>query len=323
MKILITGGHGLIGHRAVNLLAQHHDISVLDNHANYGMTSGMELIHVLSERLTLCVPHSYHRIDISDSQEVNTVMAAENPEVILHLASCPRQRVVDADPARASDVMIKGLFNLLTAASAAGCRRFVYVSSSMVYGDFTDAVCETAVCNPLGSYGIMKLTGEWLVKDLARRAGMEYVICRPSAVYGPRDVSDRVLCKFMIAALNQGILSVNGPDDCLDFTYVDDVAQGLSLCVLNAAAANDTFNITRGVGVSLLSAAEKIQEITGQGQIQCTSRDIDFPRRGALDITHAQTVLGYKPQWDLDQGLIELLNWLKSSCHWQRQIQPC
>ena len=106
---------------------------------------------------------------------------------VVHLASFPRQKVVNSNPTLGSRTMSEGLLSLLEA-SQDQVAKFVYVSSSMVYGDFKeeafDGIAESAQCNPIGQYGIMKLAGECLVKDYAARTGMKYTILRPSAVYG-------------------------------------------------------------------------------------------------------------------------------------------
>jgi nucleoside-diphosphate-sugar epimerase len=191
----------------------------------------------------------------------------------------------------------------------------------MVYGNFTDQVSEEDECFPQGQYGIMKLAGEWLVRDYARRCGFEYVIVRPSAVYGPLDVEDRVVAKFMIAAMQNRTLKVNGADETLDFTYVDDAADGIVAAATRIMARNNTYNITKSHSVSLLEAAEMIVKIVGAGNIEVRDRDADFPSRGALNIDRARTILGYNPQVDVEQGFENYFAWLKSSLYWQSQIK--
>jgi len=124
-------------------------------------------------------------------------------------------------------------------------KRFAYASSSMVYGDFTNFVTEDAVCRPQGQYGIMKLAGEWLVKDYSRKSGLEYTIFRPSAVYGPLDVEDRVISKFLLTAMRGGVLKVNGVNETLDFTFVDDAADGIVAATLSDNTVNKTYNIRK------------------------------------------------------------------------------
>jgi nucleoside-diphosphate-sugar epimerase len=271
---------------------------------------------LIGERLKKLAPCAHYHDYIENADRMDAIIAAETPDVIIHCASFPRQKVVNANPALAADVMMRGLINLLESAKKHQVRRFVYMSSSMVYGDFTDQVLEDDECRPQGQYGIMKLAGEWLVKDYARRTGMEYVILRPSAVYGPLDVEDRVVAKFMLTAMRGGVLKVNGEGETLDFTYVDDAADGVVAAATRIMSANRTYNITKSHSVSLLQAAEMIVKIVGKGTIECRDRDADFPSRGALNIDRARTILGFDPKVDVEQGFQKYHEWLSNSVYW-------
>lgn len=317
MNILITGGHGLIGHNVVaRLQGRDESVAVIDTHTTYGIIPPGEIDYLMSERLKKLQPHTHYHQCITDGYEIDTIMEREKPEVIIHCASFPRQKVVNANPSWGAEVMMRGLINLLESAKNHGVRRFVYISSSMVYGDFTDQVREDALCNPQGQYGIMKLAGEWLVKDYARRTGMEYVIIRPSAVYGPLDVEDRVVAKFMLTAMRGGVLRVNGASETLDFTYVDDAADGIVAAALVSDAKNDTYNITKSHSVSLLQAAEMVVGIVGKGSIEVKDKDADFPSRGALNIDKARRVLDYDPKVDVEEGFHAYYNWIDNSVYW-------
>ena len=316
-KFLITGGHGLIGHNVVKRLQDRGDeVVVMDTHTNYGIIPQAELDYLLQQRLAQLQPHVHHHKTITDEFEVDAIVARTKPGTIIHMASFPRQKVVNANPGWGADVMMKGLINLLESAKKHGVERFVYISSSMVYGDFEDQVLEDDDCAPQGQYGIMKLAGEWLVKDYARRTGMEYVIIRPSAVYGPLDVEDRVVAKFMIAAMRGETLKVNGAGETLDFTYVDDAADGIVAAATRIMSRNSTYNITKSHSVSLLEAAEMIVEIVGSGKIEVCDKDADFPSRGALNIDRARTILGYDPKVDVREGFEKYYEWLNDSLYW-------
>jgi UDP-glucose 4-epimerase len=189
----------------------------------------------------------------------------------------------------------------------------------MVYGDFADDVLEDAVCNPIGQYGIMKLAGEWLVKDYQRR-GIDYTIFRPSAVYGPLDVEDRVISKFLLTALRGQTLKVNGPEETLDFTFVDDCADGIVSACITDATRNKTYNITKSHSKTLLAAAELAVKLTGKGSIAVQERDMDFPSRGALNIDAARRDFGFDPKVDIDEGFQVYLDWLRSSSYWKNDI---
>ena len=214
--------------------------------------------------------------------------------------------------------MSEGLLNLLEAAKKHTVGKFVYISSSMVYGDFDNDVTEDAPCHPQGQYGIMKLAGEWLVKDYARRTGMGYMIIRPSAVYGPLDVEDRVISKFILTAMRGGTIKVNGANETLDFTYVDDAADGIVAATLSEHK-NKTYNITKSHSKTLLEAARLAVAIVGQGTIEVRDKDADFPSRGALNINAARQDLGFNPKVDIDEGFQIYYEWLKDSVYWSQK----
>jgi nucleoside-diphosphate-sugar epimerase len=317
MKVLITGGLGLIGHNVAVRLQQRNDtVSIVDNQTTYGIIPREEVDYLIGERLKKLAPCAHYHDYIENADRIDRIVATETPDVIIHCASFPRQKVVNANPAYAADVMMRGLINLLESAKKHQVRRFVYMSSSMVYGDFEDQVLEDDECRPQGQYGIMKLAGEWLVKDYARRTGMEYVILRPSAVYGPLDVEDRVVAKFMLTAMRGGVLRVNGAGETLDFTYVDDAADGVVAAATQIVGANNTYNITKSHSVSLLQAAEMIVKIVGQGTIEVRDKDADFPSRGALNIDRARTILSFDPKVDVEEGFQNYYNWLNNSVYW-------
>jgi nucleoside-diphosphate-sugar epimerase len=316
-KFLVTGGLGLIGHNIVRrLMDRGEETVIMDIRTNYGIIPQAELDYLMAERLKKINNHDVYNTDIARGSTVDFVIEKERPNTIIHCASFPRQKVVNADPAWGADVMMRGLINLLESAKKHGVERFVYISSSMVYGDFEDDVLEDAECHPQGQYGIMKLAGEALVKDYARRTGMEYVIIRPSAVYGPLDVEDRVVAKFMLTAMRGGVLRVNGAGETLDFTYVDDAADGIVAGATRIMARNNTYNITKSHSVSLLEAAERIVALVGRGSIEVMEKDADFPSRGALNIDRARTILGYDPKVDVDQGFQHYHEWLTNSVYW-------
>ena len=165
----------------------------------------------------------------------------------------------------------------------------------------------------------MKLTGEDIVKDYHRRGCFDYAIVRPSAVYGPLDVEDRVVAKFMLQAMRGHVLRVNGASETLDFTYVDDAADGIVAAATRIMAANRTYNITKSHSVSLLEAAEMIVKIVGRGTIEVKDRDADFPTRGTLCIDRARVILGFDPKVDVEEGFQNYYNWLNNSVYWSKK----
>lgn len=322
MRIFITGAAGFIGHNVVRKIEnQGIECFGIDNRTNYGFVPQDELDYLLRERLKRI--RSIPLVsDIRHSDDIRSRIGIFNCDTIVHLASFPRQKVVGQNPIVASEVMSTGLINLLEAAKTHKIKRFVYISSSMVYGDFESDVIEDAICNPIGQYGIMKYMGEKLVEDYARQYGFEYVIIRPSAVYGELDVEDRVVSKFMLAAMRGDTLSVKGAGEVLDFTYVEDAAEGITLATLSKNAANKIYNITRSSErqYTLKDAAELAISIAGKGSLEIQDRDLSFPKRGRLNIDRAIKDFNYKPKINVEEGFLRYYNWFKHSDYWQQKL---
>jgi nucleoside-diphosphate-sugar epimerase len=319
MNILVTGGLGLIGHHVVSKLEQlGHKVVIADTRTNYGIIPQDEIEYLISERLKKIKTDRIYRIDITDRGGIDFLFETHNFDTVIHMASFPRQKVVNANPALGSRAMSEGLLNLLEASSENKLQKFVYISSSMVYGDFNDDVTEDAICKPQGQYGIMKLAGEWLVRDYSRNDNFAHTIIRPSAVYGPLDVQDRVIAKFMLAAMRGDVLKVNGANETLDFTYVEDAADGIVSATLSENTNNKTYNITKSHSYSLLDAANLAVAIAGKGTIEVRGKDPDFPSRGALNIDSARRDFGFNPKVDVAEGFEMYYDWINKSQYYAK-----
>jgi len=189
----------------------------------------------------------------------------------------------------------------------------------MVYGDFKDGTDEYAFCKPQGQYAIMKLAGEQLVRDYGHRECFDYTIVRPSAVYGPCDVEDRVVSKFFMTAMRDGILKVNGEHERLDFTYVTDTASGIVGASLSKDTAFRTYNITRGESRTLLEAATLITKIVGKGKIEVTHKSEDYPSRGTLSINAARRDFEFSPTINIEEGFVRYYEYLVNSPFWSEK----
>jgi nucleoside-diphosphate-sugar epimerase len=234
-------------------------------------------------------------------------------DIVIHLASYPRARIVHDHPEMGVENIVVGTTGMLQDCVEYGVKRFVYVSSSMIYGDFADGANEKTVPNPVNIYGEAKLTGERLTQQFNRAFGLEYVIARPSGVYGAGDIPDRVLSKFFAAAMNNRDITVHGADNRVDFTYVEDAVDGIIRCALEKQAANKIFNITAGSAINLNEAAKKIIQLTGsKSQVKDTGKNKLYPNRGTLDVSQAQKLLGYQPQHSFDQGIAKYYEWLQN-----------
>ena len=311
LKILVTGGEGFIGSWIVEKLSRMgHRVTTIDCRETYDVIARESLDKIYQWR-----QRNWKRVT---KIQGNVTMPLDRvwlrkQDIVIHLASYPRARIVHDHPEMGVENIVVGTTGMLQDCVEYGVKRFVYVSSSMIYGDFADGADEKTVPNPVNIYGEAKLTGERLTQQFNRAFGLEYVIARPSGVYGAGDIPDRVLSKFFDAAMNNQDVSVHGADNRVDFTYVEDAADGIIRCALEKQAANKIFNITAGSANSLGEAAKKIIQLTGSNsQIKDTGKNKLYPNRGTLDVSQAQQLLGYRPQHSFDQGIAKYYEWLQN-----------
>jgi nucleoside-diphosphate-sugar epimerase len=181
----------------------------------------------------------------------------------------------------------------------------------MVYGDFVDGTREDSSTKPQNIYGEAKLTGERLTKLFAKRDGLNYIIVRPSGVYGPGDLPDRVVSKFFAKAMNNQTIELHNGENKVDFTYRQDAAYGI-IKAASSEVANTSFNITAGNATSLRTLAETIVDITGSdSDIVDVGMHKLYPMRGTLDIGRARDLLEYEPEFSLRQGLESYYDWIR------------
>ena len=314
MKFLITGGKGFIGSKIVEMLSNDgHQVTVVDNEDTYGIMTKAQLDTLYQWRTRNWKAENilYIQGDILD-RLVCLKAFSHNPDIVIHLATYPRAKIVDNDPILGIPKVINTTTNLLWHAEKFGVRKFVYVSSSMVYGDFKDGTKEDASTKPKNIYGEAKLTGERLVKLFAKRDGLNYTIVRPSGVFGPGDMPDRVVSKFFDRAMTGKAITLHNGENKVDFTYRQDAARGIIMSALSSVA-NVSFNITAGNATSLRTLAEKIINITGSdSDIEDIGNHELYPMRGTLDISRAKDLLGYRPEFTLEQGLESYYDWLQN-----------
>jgi nucleoside-diphosphate-sugar epimerase len=306
--VLVTGGAGFIGaHTAARLLREGHEVAVLDPLRMH--PPSLELNELASLRFRreslLCGAVSIAGSTADKSATLRALLEVR-PRHVVHLGARPLATDALERSEQALDSIVRGTFNLLLAAQEVGTvEKLVYVSSSMVYGDFrSEPQAEEAETSPKEVYGGMKLAAEILVKVFSQTSGLQYVIVRPTAVYGPTDVNGRIVQRIVDAAvLGRPLRLVNPATTRLDFTYVEDVAEGLRLALLSPIV-NETFNVSAGRGRSIAELYELVRRRFPRLEAEMVEQADDFrPRRGTLDITKARSLLGYEPRYQLEVGI--------------------
>jgi len=313
-QALITGGLGFIGSRiAHNLLGSctvDHVVLVDDFGSSVSpIEEGAsdprrQRLIGIEDRCTVERARVQHFSVLAD------ILPRYQPDYIFHLAGMSLASLQNSSAEEAADGSVLSTNNLLTAcdllAKRSGYRpqRFVYVSSSMVYGDFLyEPADEEHPLKPLNIYGTMKLAGEVCTLGLARAFGIDATVVRLSAVYGPTDMNRRVVQVFIERAVRGDALLVQGADVALDFTYVDDAAAGCTLAATRREAAGEIFNITAGQAHTLIACAELLKAHFPGLTYQVTEPEGLRPKRGALSIEKAKSLLGYHPAYSLQRGL--------------------
>ena len=183
----------------------------------------------------------------------------------------------------------------------------------MVYGNFTsNVVDEETSCNPLGIYGNLKYAGELIVKSYNQVFDMPYTIIRPSALYGERCVSRRVGQIFIENLVSQRKISINGDgEDKLDFTYIDDLVDGVEKCCSNPKAINQTFNLTYGKSRSIKELISILEKNFKNIDVEKKPREAFMPERGTLSIKKAEELIDYKPLNPIETGYQKYITWYK------------
>jgi nucleoside-diphosphate-sugar epimerase len=306
MKIFITGGTGFIGSHLVDLLVKSgHEVASYDASLNFISNPKYHLrcLKLRREYLTNH-PHKEFVGDIRDLESLKKAVTEFLPEVIVHLAGLPMARVADQYKEEMEPINMQGTLNTVNVFEESTARRLVYTSSSMSYGHFKQhPQGEDSMLDPINDYGACKASGEYFVKLTSK----EWVIVRPTSVYGFSDCANRITQLLMDRAYsNQPAWIIRG--ETLDFSYVKDVANGFYKCTTMEEANRNTFNISSGDSRSTEELASLYKNRFPNFKCDIKEADKQQVWRGPLDISKARKILGYEPKYSLEDGIKETLN---------------
>ena len=303
---LVTGGAGFIGsHLAAELLVRGHRVRVVDNLAT-GLLSN--------------VPSGAEFVlgDLTDADVAAEV--TQGCDVVVHQAAIASVPQSISEPRPSHEANIDATFNVLIAARDAGVRRVVYAASSSAYGDspVLPKVEDMAV-DPLSPYALQKFVGEEYCRLFTRIYGLETVAIRYFNVFGPRQHPSSpysgVLSLFIKCALSGTAPTIFGDgEQTRDFTFVDDVVDGVLRAVDAPGAAGEVINVATGVSVSLNRAWATLESILGrlQSPVFAAARAGDVYASEA-DIGKAERLLGFRPRVTFEEGLRRTVDWARST----------
>ncbi|MDD5440348.1 MAG: NAD(P)-dependent oxidoreductase [Candidatus Omnitrophica bacterium] len=322
-KILITGGAGFIGHHlAPYLSGKGHQVAIIDSfyhHASDARYNAfiVERIGILRERK---IP--IETVDTRNTDLFLDVMGRHDPDVIIHLAATANAGLCNLDPREGIDMGLMSFCGVLNALVKHKKKAHViYSSSSMIYGQFKKpVVTEEDVPAPVNIYGASKVSCEIFLKTYQMVYGIPFTIIRPSALYGPRCVNRRVTQIFIESILDAGGIRVSGDGTgMLDFTDIRDLCQGINLIVDNLEISrNQIFNITYGKARAINDLLPILKKELGAFRCESLPRDPSVPSRGTLSTEKIKNMLGYDPQYPIEKGYRELIQWYKK-LNWKKR----
>ena len=323
-KILLVGGSGFIGHNLALYLKEKKAIPFIVDSLSVNNLYSIDREEVKNKKLYTSILNN--RLEILKKKEIKSIIKdARNhedilntynkidPDIIIHLAAVSHANKSNKDPHSTFDNSLRTLENTLDFARYKK-KHVIYLSSSMVYGNFDGKdVNEDTICNPIGVYGTLKLSGELIVKAYSEVFDIPYTIIRPSALYGERCVSRRVGQIFIENAIQNLDIEINGSgDEKLDFTYIEDLLQGIYKACVNKNSLYQIFNITFGNSRKLSELAELLKSEFPNVNINYTGRDRFMPERGTLNVNKAKNLLDYSPEFNLEKGYIKYIKWYKN-----------
>ncbi len=312
MRVLVTGGAGFIGsHLCARLLARGDEVAAIDNFDPFypERLKRRALEPLLARGLRL------FQADIRDADVVQSAFREARPERVVHLAALAGVRPSLERPAEYMDVNVRGTAVLLEAARKTGGVRFVFGSSSSVYGkDAVPPFQESArIDSPLSPYAASKAAGEHLVSAWRNLYGLEAISLRFFTVYGARQRPDLAIHKFARRMLAGQKLPFFGDGSTRrDYTYIDDILAGVLAALAVPLARHEIVNLGGAQTTSLRELIALLEEALGvRAELDVQPAQLgDMPLTSA-DVTHAAAVLGYAPRMPLREGLRSFAEWIR------------
>jgi len=313
-KILLTGGAGFIGSTLVSKLVKENEITIIDNFSR----DSIKYKNITSKNLTVIEE------DVLNFEALKKTCENFKPQIVIHLAAVAGIDTVIIDPVKTLDVNINGTFNLMKALEKYSNRleRILDFSTSEVLGAYAYKSTEKSHTNfaPVGearwTYSISKVAGEHIVHSFFKKFGYPVVTIRPFNIYGPGQVGEGAIQIFIKNVVNNKDIEIHGDGDQIrSWCYIDDMVNGIELCITNKKAIGEVFNIGNPKGtITISSLAEKIVSICkSKSKIIYTPKNYVDVELRIPSIEKAKDLLGFNPVVDLNEGIKRTFNWYKKN----------
>jgi UDP-glucuronate 4-epimerase len=304
VKVLLTGGAGFIGsHLLDRLLARGDDVAVIDDFNPFYDPN--------VKRKNL--PRGEFRLYERDVRSCSDLVLKESPDAVIHLAARAGVRQSLANPLLYESVNVLGTLELLEACRQTGTRKFIFASSSSVYGNSPVPSLESdESLDPVSPYGVSKLVGERYVKLYAKLYGINCTCLRFFTVYGPRQRPDMAIHQFTSAIVSGNPIQMFGDGSTeRDYTYVTDIVQGI-LGALDRPDGFAVYNLGNSQTVKLSQVISILEGHIGRkAKIQVMPEQVGDVRRTFASTTLAQRNLGFNPKVEIGEGLQEFVAWFQ------------
>ena len=310
MKILVTGGAGFIGSHLVDVLTARGDSVVVIDDFNDFYDPEIKRSNLRKS------PAKIFTADVCDQDQINTIIQTQRPDVIVHLAARAGVRPSVQCPELYLKTNIFGTFNLLEAAKRTGVTKFVFASSSSVYGAAPQIPFreDQVLVQTLSPYASSKLAGEQLCSNYSYLYGLKVVCLRFFTVYGPRQRPDLSIHKFTRLIAGGKPIEVYGDGtQRRDFTFIDDTIQGVLGAIDFEGSAFEIFNLGENQTVELNEVIGLIEKALGRSaviQYQPPAPG-DMPQTYA-DISKASQLLRYRPTTLIEKGIPRFVDWFRT-----------
>ena len=313
MNILVTGGAGFIGsHLVERCLALGHSVTILDDFNDF-YDPAVKHANIAAFRNDI----QLHQADLRDAGAVSRIVHGGKFDTIVHLGARAGVRPSIRDPKLYLDTNITGTWHLLEAAHAAGIPRFICASSSSVYGilktaPFREDMALTATISP---YAATKLAAEQLCSNYSHLYGMRTINLRFFTVYGPRQRPDLAIHSFTKSIdAGQPINQFGDGSTRRDYTYIDDIIQGVTACLTFEGALCEVFNLGENQTTSLDDLIAAIEQALGKKAVinKMPEQPGDVPLTYA-DISKAREFLGYDPHTKIAEGIPKFVEWFRDT----------